>query len=142
MPEFAVSESKQRDLAARMAALGLTEEDLEEQFVRSSGKGGQHVNKTSTCVRIRHRPSGIEIKCMVDRSQSVNRFLARRALVEQLEGLAGKATPRDREEDKLRRRKARRKRKGAAKYHGNSTAGETGEDQQPIRMPDDVGEEQ
>jgi protein subunit release factor B len=124
MPEFAVSEEKNRWLAERMAALGVREEELEERFVRSSGKGGQHVNKSSTCVYLKHKPSGIEVKCMVDRSQSVNRFLARRELVERLEALAGTPTARDREAERLRRQKARRRRKAAVKYEGN--AGEEG----------------
>jgi protein subunit release factor B len=118
MPEFAVSEEKSRWLVEKMAALGVREEDLEERFIRSSGKGGQHVNKSSTCVYLKHRPSGIEVKCMVDRSQSVNRFLARRELVERLEALAGMPTARDRKVDRVRRQKARRKRKSAGKYPG------------------------
>lgn len=116
MPTFAVSEEKNRQLREAMAAAGVREEDLEERFVRSSGAGGQHVNKTSTCVQIRHRPSGIEVRCMRDRSQSVNRFLARRELLERLCGLAGLATPRSTEQEKIRRRKASRQRKSARKY--------------------------
>jgi protein subunit release factor B len=81
MPAFAVSEEKNRWLQQRMETLGVKESDLEEKFVRSSGKGGQHVNKTSTCVWLKHIPTGIEVKCMKDRSQSVNRFLARRELL-------------------------------------------------------------
>lgn len=116
MPTFAVSEEKNRQLREAMAAAGVREEDLEERFVRSSGAGGQHVNKTSTCVQIRHRPSGIEVRCMRDRSQSVNRFLARRELLERLCGLAGHPTPRSTEQEKIRRRKANRQRKSARKY--------------------------
>jgi peptide chain release factor len=118
MPEFAVSDEKNRRLAEQMAAAGLREEDLEERFIRSSGKGGQHVNKSSTCVYLKHRPTGIEVKCMVDRSQSVNRFLARRELVERLQALAGKPTAREKEAERLKRQKARRKRKSAAKHAG------------------------
>ena len=118
MPDFAVSEEKNRRLQEQMAALGLREEDLEERFIRSSGKGGQHVNKSSTCVYLKHRSTGIEVKCMVDRSQSVNRFLARRELVERLEALAGKPTAREKEAERLKRQKARRKRKAAVKHAG------------------------
>ena len=99
-----------------MAALGIREEELEESFVRSSGKGGQHVNKTSTCVRIRHIPTGVEVKCMVDRSQSINRFLARRELVEKIALLMGQSTPASAKQEKARRQKARRKRRSAGKY--------------------------
>ena len=113
---FAVSEEKNRWLRERMAALGIREEDLEERFVRSSGKGGQHVNKTSTCVYLRHLPSGIEVKCMEDRSQSVNRFLARRELAEKVAALAGVTTLRSSRLEKAKKQKARRKKRAAAKY--------------------------
>ena len=82
MPEFAVSEEKNRWLRQKMADIGVREEDLEESFVRSSGKGGQHVNKTSSCVQLKHKPTGLTATCMRERSQSVNRFLARRELLE------------------------------------------------------------
>ncbi|MSM39985.1 MAG: peptide chain release factor-like protein [Geobacter sp.] len=113
---FAVSEEKNRQLREAMAALGIREEDLEERFVRSSGAGGQHVNKTATCVWLKHRPSGLEVKCMRDRSQSVNRFLARRELVERLAAQAGQVTPRGAEQEKLRRQKAKRRQKARRKY--------------------------
>ena len=86
MTLFSVSEAKNRWLQERMTLLGIREEDLEEKFIRSSGKGGQHVNKTSTCVWLKHLPTGIEVKCMAERSQSLNRFLARRELAEKLVG--------------------------------------------------------
>lgn len=116
MPAFAVSEEKNRWLKERMEALGIREEDIEERFVRSGGKGGQHVNKTSTCVYLKHRPTGTEVKCMQERSQSLNRFLARRELVERIEMLAGTATPRDLRVEKLRKQKARRRKKSGVKY--------------------------
>jgi protein subunit release factor B len=84
MPAFAVSEGKNKWLKDRMEALQIHEKDIMEKFVRSSGKGGQKVNKTSTCVYLKHIPTGIEVKCMKDRSQSINRFLARRELVERI----------------------------------------------------------
>jgi protein subunit release factor B len=111
MLSFAVSPEKNRSLRESMALIGIREEDLDERFIRSSGAGGQHVNKTSTCVHLTHRPSGIEVKCMRDRSQSVNRFLARRELVERLSAEAGLATPRNKEQDKIRKQKASRRRK-------------------------------
>ena len=116
MPVFAVSEEKNRWLLEKMAELSLKEEDIEEKFIRSSGKGGQHVNKASTCVYLRHVPTGLEVKCMKDRSQSVNRFLARRELAERLETLNGGATARDAAANKVRKQKARRKKKAALKY--------------------------
>ena len=75
-----------------MEALGLREKDIEEKFIRSSGSGGQKVNKTSTCVYLRHIPTGIEVKCMRERSQSLNRFFARRELVEKISKVEGQIT--------------------------------------------------
>jgi protein subunit release factor B len=118
MLTFPVSEEKNRWLRERMAVLGVREEDLEESFIRSSGKGGQHVNKTSTCVRIKHLPTGVEVKCMEDRSQSLNRFLARRELLEKVALHMGQATPASAKQEKARRQKARRKRRSAGKYNG------------------------
>lgn len=112
---FAVSPEKNAELRRRMAALGIREEDLEEQFVRSSGKGGQHVNKSSTCVQLRHRPTGIEVKCMEGRSQSLNRFFARRLLLDRIAAAQGLKTARDDAVERIRRQKARRGRKAAKK---------------------------
>ena len=79
------SPQKSTELAARMSALGVREEDLEEEFVRSQGAGGQNVNKRSSCVILVHRPTGIRVKCQTERSQALNRFLARRRLCDELE---------------------------------------------------------
>ena len=68
---FALSPEKNVALRLRMEALGIQEEELGERFVRSSSKGEQHVNKASTCLQLLHRPSGIEVKCMGERSQSL-----------------------------------------------------------------------
>ena len=129
---FSVSVEKNRWLRERMAHLGIREEDLAERFVRSSGKGGQHVNKTSTCVWLKHLPTGIEVKCMEERSQSVNRFLARRELAERIEALSGQPTKRDLEAQRARKQKARRKRRAAGKYEKDDTAinkdGQDGQD--------------
>ena len=115
-PTFAVSPEKNEELRRRMEALGVREEDLEERFVRSSGKGGQHVNKTSTCVQLLHRPSGIEVKCMSERSQSLNRFFARRLLLERIAEARGVKTVKAAALERMRRQKARRGRKAASKY--------------------------
>src|SRR6266487_3560544 len=74
-------------LARRMAALGVRETDLEENFVRSGGHGGQNVNKTSTCVMLLHRPTGVQVKCQSTRQQGLNRFIARRLLLDKIEQL-------------------------------------------------------
>ena len=112
----AVSHEKASTLRSRMKALGIRDSDLEEQFVRSRGRGGQNVNKVSTCVVLRHRPSGLVVKCQRERSQALNRFLARRALVEKLEARAkGIADAAARERARIRRQKRRRSRRAEEK---------------------------
>ncbi len=111
-----VSPPKLRELTARMARLGVREEDLEERFVLGSGRGGQKVNKTASCVMLRHGPSGIEVRCGAERSQALNRFLARRRLCERLEArIAGARDARAAEAARERRRKARRSRRQKAR---------------------------
>ena len=122
MITFAVSEEKNRQLRERMSELGVTETDLEERFVRSSGSGGQHVNKSSTCVYLKHLPTGIEVKCMAQRSQSLNRFLARRELLEKIAALRGIETPRDARQERIRKQKAKQRKRAALKQ--GATAGE------------------
>ncbi len=73
------------DLSQRMAALGVTEADLDETFVRSGGHGGQNVNKVSTCVMLVHRPTGVQVKCQETRHQAQNRAAARRMLLDKIE---------------------------------------------------------
>ncbi len=114
MLEFAVSEEKNRWLRMKMVEAGVCEEDLEETFVRSSGNGGQHVNKTSSCVQLKHKPTGISATCMRERSQSVNRFLARRNLLERIEAASGVITPEMKRIEKLRKQKSRRRRRASA----------------------------
>jgi len=96
-----------------MEELGIFEKDIDEKFVRSSGHGGQNVNKTSTCVYLKHVPTGIEVKCMKDRSQSINRFLARRELVKRIEGLSPSG---DAEREKIRKQKAKSKKRSRLKH--------------------------
>jgi len=112
MARFPVSAEKERQLIERMAALDVREEDIEEQFVRSSGAGGQNVNKVSSCVLLHHRPSGIRVRCQKERSQGLNRFLARRILLEKIESLRrGTAIEAQRRIAKIRRQKRRRSRR-------------------------------
>ena len=112
MARFPVSAEKERQLIARMAALDVREEDIEEQFVRSSGAGGQNVNKVSSCVLLHHRPSGIRVRCQKERSQGLNRFLARRILLEKVESLRrGAAAEAQQRIAKIRRQKRRRSRR-------------------------------
>jgi protein subunit release factor B len=113
---FPVSPEKAQALAARMAGLGIHAEDLEEEFVRSGGKGGQNVNKVATCVVLRHRPSGVAVKCQKSRSQGMNRFLARRLLCDKLDAkLRGAASAAEQAREHIRRQKRRRSRRAKEK---------------------------
>ena len=116
MISFAVSETKNRWLQEKMKALGIREEDIEEHFIRSSGAGGQKVNKTSSCVYLKHLPSGIAVKCMKDRSQSINRFLARRELMAKLERESSPLNPGDTKQEHIRKHKKKRRKRSRMKY--------------------------
>ena len=106
------SPSKQQALADRMRQLGISDHDLVEKFVLGSGSGGQKVNKTSSCVYLRHVPSGIEVKCQQSRSREMNRFMARRELCDRIaERVKGEITKRQAEAEKIRRQKRRRSRR-------------------------------
>ncbi len=113
---MAISDTKLRSLEARMTKVGLKEADIQEHFVRSGGAGGQNVNKTSTCVVLKHLPTGIEVKCQIDRSQAVNRFLARRILLEKLEKrVFGMKSEAEKKIWKIRKQKKRRSKKAKEK---------------------------
>ncbi len=125
MAIFAVSPEKEDALRLRMERLGIREQDFVEKFIRSGGKGGQKVNKASTCVYLKHIPTGIEVKCQEERSQSLNRFLARRILTDKIEKvILGKISEEEQRIEKIRRQKRRRSRKAklkmleAKKKHG------------------------
>ena len=120
MGRFPVNKKKEKDLLRRMENLKIFEKDLEESFIRSSGPGGQKVNKTNSAVQLVHKPSGIEVKVDQERSQGLNRFLARRILVEKLEKkILGKNSKEEMKREKFRRQKNRRKRKSKKKYSKN-----------------------
>lgn len=113
---MAISKEKQDELAARMVRLGISEDDLIEKFVLGSGSGGQKINKTSSCVYIKHIPSGFEVKCQRERSRELNRFYARRQICEQIEEkLFKEKSEKKQAAEKIRRQKQRRSRKQKAK---------------------------
>jgi protein subunit release factor B len=116
MPLNIASPEKEKLLLERMQALGVLEQDIEEKFVRSSGPGGQNVNKVASCVVLRHRPTGILVKCQKERSQALNRFLARRILLDKIEAqLRGARTAAEKEIARIRRQKRKRSRRAKLK---------------------------
>lgn len=113
---FPVSADKAQALRARMTQLGIREEDLSEQFIRSGGKGGQNVNKVSTCVMLVHVPTGTRVKCQQERTQGLNRYLARKLLADKIETeRLGRQSAREQEAARVRRQKRRRSRRSKAR---------------------------
>jgi len=116
MSIFGVSLEKEEALKERMVKLGIREEDLVEKFIRSQGHGGQNVNKTSTCVYLKHLPTGFEVKCQQERSQALNRFLARRLLSDKIENsILGKLSAEQQRREKIRRQKRKRTKRAQEK---------------------------
>ena len=120
MPEFPVSQRKVAELYADFAKLGLKEEDLDEQFIRSGGHGGQNVNKVSTCVVLLHKSSGLMVRCQQERTQALNRFFARRLLVDKItEKIQGLVSKKKAEAEKVRRQKRKRSKRAKRKMLEN-----------------------
>lgn len=105
---------REKELKQRMRVLHIYEKDLEEKFIRSSGPGGQNINKVSTCVCLMHRPSGIQVKAQEERSQAMNRYRARVRLVEKIEK-ARRQKAQKALQAKAKARRQRRKRSKASK---------------------------
>lgn len=129
MSLYPVTPDKEARLLRQMRKLGIDESDLEEKFIRGGGPGGQKTNKTSSTVCLRHMPTGLEVRCAQERSQSMNRFLARRELCEKIaEKLHDEKTKKQQEREKIRRQKRRRSRRQTAimvdakKKHGAKKA--------------------
>jgi len=113
---FGVSKEKEGALRKRMDSLGIFEKDIVEKFIRSSGKGGQKVNKTSTCVYLKHLPTKIEVKCQRERFQTINRFLARRILTDKIEKMIrGKESEEQQRIERIRRQKRKRSKRAKLK---------------------------
>ena len=111
-----IQKDKWDSLHAKMEKLGMKEEEIIEKFILGSGRGGQNLQKTSSCVYLKHLPSGLEVKCQQTRSRDQNRFFARRELLDKLEQeILGEKSRKQQEIEKLRRQKQRKTRKQKAK---------------------------
>ncbi|HQO37226.1 MAG TPA: peptide chain release factor-like protein [Candidatus Omnitrophota bacterium] len=120
MAEFGVGLEKEKTLAGKMARLGVAEQDIVESFIRSSKPGGQNVNKVASCVYLKHVPTGIEVKCQEERTQSQNRYRARQILLRRIESaVLGRLSEEQRQREKIRRQKRRRSRRAKAKMLAN-----------------------
>lgn len=115
-----VSKDKFNEVCERLYKLGVSEQDLVETFIRGSGKGGQKINKTSSCVQLTYLKTGWVIRCQMSRSREQNRFLARRLLLEKLEKtLLGEKSAKEQRARKIRLQKKRRSRKAKQKMLEN-----------------------
>ena len=120
MPTFPVSPAKQEALLREMEKYGVRESDLNEKFIRGGGAGGQKINKTSSCVQLIHLPTRIEVRCQASRSQSLNRFYARRLLVGKIaHQIEGAKSAEEQKWEKIRRQKRRRSKRAKEKMLDN-----------------------
>ncbi|MBI2336402.1 MAG: peptide chain release factor-like protein [Deltaproteobacteria bacterium] len=120
---FPVSFAKQQALLQAMANLKIREEDLVEEFTKGSGPGGQKINKSSVTVLLTHAPSGLQVRCQQTRSQALNRYYARKSLIDKLaEKILGEKSAKQQAFEKIRRQKRKRSKRAkekmlAAKKH-------------------------
>lgn len=113
---YGVSPEKEKALLEKMQHLGIREEDIVERFIRSRGHGGQNVNKVSTCVYLKHLPTGTEVKCQQERSQALNRFFARRILIQKIEDqILGWESAEQQRISKIKRQKRKRSKRAQEK---------------------------
>lgn len=113
---FPIGPQKEKALKQKLENLRIYEKDIKESFIRSSGKGGQKVNKTSTCVYLKHIPTGIEVKCSKARTQGLNRYYARQLLYAKIERLIkGRESEEKQRIAKIRRQKRKRSKRAKEK---------------------------
>lgn len=113
MSQYEISSQNEKELKKRMRRLGISENDFTESFLRSSGKGGQNVNKVATCVYLCHIPTGFNVKCQQERQQGLNRYLARCLLLDKIEEFRHRKERADIDEKEKQRRQRRKRSKNA-----------------------------
>lgn len=128
---------KQQALQDRMLKLHIRDKDLEEQFVQGGGKGGQKINKTASCVVLKHLPTGIVIKCQMDRSRELNRYYARKELCDRLEGKDSKKAKEIAKKKKQKKRRERRSKSGENIELGNQGV-QDGQDDGKSNAPPEI----
>jgi len=112
-----LSEKKYGVLLNKIKKCYIDLSDIDEKFIRGTGKGGQKINKTNSCVYLKHKPTGISIKYQKERKRSMNRVLALRELVDAIERkMSGKASKKEREIERKRKSKHNKRRKTKIKY--------------------------
>ncbi|MFH2204878.1 MAG: peptide chain release factor-like protein [Elusimicrobiota bacterium] len=115
--KFDVRPEKVRALKERIVRLRIDLNAIAEGFTKGGGKGGQKVNKTSNCVVLRYPPLELTVRCAKERRRTVNRFLALRELVDQIEMQVSPATSqRLKDVEKLRKKKKRKRRNSLMKH--------------------------
>jgi peptide chain release factor len=110
------SPDKQKKLEERMETLGIREDDIEEQFIRGSGHGGQKINTSSNCVLLKHIPTGLQVRCQAERGLQLNRYRARSRLADKIEAqILGKESAEEQKREKIRRQKRKRSKRAKEK---------------------------
>lgn len=123
MGKFPVSEGKEKALMERMEGLGIREDEIDESFIRSGGRGGQNVNKVATCVLLKHVPSGTEVKCSKARTQGMNRYYARVLLADKIDtAVKGRESEAQKKIEKIRRQKRKRSKRAKEKMLADKRA--------------------
>ena len=121
MTNHPITPKKLKKLQDDLKELGIKQTELIEQFTKGSGKGGQKVNKTASCVQLKHKPTGIIVKCAKSRSREINRFLAKRQLCDQIKyNNNSKDNPILEKQLKIQKQKKRRARRSKEKTNPSS----------------------
>lgn len=115
--KFDIKDTKFQAIVQKMAALKVSEDDIEEKFVRGGGSGGQKINKSTNCVYLKHLPTGIEVKFQKFRERNKNRIFALRELLDKIEyKMLGKNSAIEKKRAKIRKQKQKRKKRSQEKH--------------------------